>query len=355
MRSKFWLLSGVLALALVGAAWLWWPVDRQTGAPPPQASVAAGGSATPASPTLPAISAPAAAPAAPAAPSAAPASSTATANPADAVLPAKPPAPPSFDIVKVDPAGNAVIAGRAGPGAEVSVLDNGKPVGAATANGRGEWVVIPNRPLASGDRQLSLEAADAKGGTKATSSATVAVSVAPSGAAQSALAVLLPGDANKPAQALQVPGGPASGQLSLDSAEFDRQDRLVLSGHAAPGATLNLSAGGRPLGVATADDRGHWTLAAPRPAAGSYELRADQLKPNGGIATSIVRSMEPSPAMALPAGRQYVVKNGNSLWWIARRTYGEGIQYSVIFSANRGQIHDPNLIFPGQVFTLPKS
>ena len=49
-----------------------------------------------------------------------------------------------------------------------------------------------------------------------------------------------------------------------------------------------------------------------------------------------------------------VVQPGNSLWRIARRTYGEGIRYSLIFEANKDQIRDPDLIYPGQVFSLPK-
>ena len=45
---------------------------------------------------------------------------------------------------------------------------------------------------------------------------------------------------------------------------------------------------------------------------------------------------------------------GNSLWRIARRNYGEGIRYTVIYQANREQIRDPDLIYPGQVFEVPE-
>ena len=41
------------------------------------------------------------------------------------------------------------------------------------------------------------------------------------------------------------------------------------------------------------------------------------------------------------------------LWRIARRTYGQGTRYTVIFEANRARIQDPDLIYPGQVFNLP--
>ena len=43
-----------------------------------------------------------------------------------------------------------------------------------------------------------------------------------------------------------------------------------------------------------------------------------------------------------------------TLWRIARDTYGHGIQYTVIYGANKDQIRDPDLIYPGQIFSLPR-
>ena len=79
---------------------------------------------------------------------------------AEAVPDATPPAPavtpPSFDVVRVSPSGRAVIAGRAEPGAEVTVLDDGIPLGSVHADKRGEWVLVPEKSLGGGDRELSL-------------------------------------------------------------------------------------------------------------------------------------------------------------------------------------------------------
>ncbi|MBC7154450.1 MAG: LysM peptidoglycan-binding domain-containing protein [Rhodobacteraceae bacterium] len=59
----------------------------------------------------------------------------------------------------------------------------------------------------------------------------------------------------------------------------------------------------------------------------------------------------PAPA---PQPGAVTVQPGNTLWGISRRNYGEGILYMRIFEANRTQIRDPDLIYPGQVFTVPQ-
>ena len=294
-------------------------------------------------------------------------------NPAPAA-PAKPPGAdivrPSFDIVRVDPQGQAVIAGRAAPGDRVRVLDNGQPIGEATADARGEWVLVPDAPLASGSRQLGLEATGKEGGPARRSNDVVALSGTPPASAgdkSSTLAVLLPGDTGKPARVLQQPTLPPGDQkseaqkpegqnLSLETAEYGAHNRLMLSGHADPASRLNVYADDRLIGTVTADSAGQWSLAAPHAEpAGGVELRLDELAADGTVAHRIAAPFEAIGAPAMAKGGLYVVRRGNSLWVIARQLYGEGFRYTTIYSANRGQIRDPNLIYPGQTFKLPKS
>ena len=58
-------------------------------------------------------------------------------------------------------------------------------------------------------------------------------------------------------------------------------------------------------------------------------------------------------ALSQVASGQVVVQPGQNLWRLARRAYGAGIRYTVIFMANRDQIRDARLIYPGQVFATP--
>ena len=63
---------------------------------------------------------------------------------------------PSFDVVRVNQAGDAVIAGRASPGARITVLDGDVSLGTVTADRNGEWVLVPEKAMPSGNRTLSI-------------------------------------------------------------------------------------------------------------------------------------------------------------------------------------------------------
>lgn len=55
-----------------------------------------------------------------------------------------------------------------------------------------------------------------------------------------------------------------------------------------------------------------------------------------------------------PSAQTYTVKKGDCLWNIAKKFYGSGAKYTIIYNANKGVIGgNPNLIYPGQVFTIP--
>lgn len=66
------------------------------------------------------------------------------------------------------------------------------------------------------------------------------------------------------------------------------------------------------------------------------------------------RETNNSPAQA--AAQTYTVVRGDCLWNIAKRFYGSGAKYTVIYNANKGVIGgNPNLIYPGQVLTIPEA
>jgi nucleoid-associated protein YgaU len=83
-------------------------------------------------------------------------------------------------------------------------------------------------------------------------------------------------------------------------------------------------------------------------------LRVDELGAGGRVVRRAETPLQRAPIeLGTLAGERTVVQPGNNLWQIARRSYGKGTQYSVIYDANRMQIRDPDLIYPGQIFVIP--
>ncbi len=80
----------------------------------------------------------------------------------------------------------------------------------------------------------------------------------------------------------------------------------------------------------------------------------DQLASNGHVTARVETPFSRAEVLsALPSESAVIVQPGNSLWRISRRVYGEGLRFSVIYQANRDQIRDPDLIYPGQIFVVP--
>jgi nucleoid-associated protein YgaU len=283
-------------------------------------------------------------------------------KPPPAPAPSDPPAVgaavnPSFDVVRISPEGRAVIAGRAEPGAEVTVKSGEDVVGAVKADGRGEWVLLPDAPLQPGTRELSLSAAGPNGGAREAESAVVMI-VPERSAAAPPLAVLLPKE-GEGARLLQAPppvGDMAAAKgLTIDAVDFDAKGNLRVTGKAQRDAELRVYLDNRPVGITTADERGQWSLRPAEPApAGQHVLRVDQLAADGKTTARFeVPFSRVVPALGEAKPGKFIVQTGNSLWRIARRTYGAGDRYTVIYQANKDLIRDPNKIYPGQVFAVP--
>ena len=258
---------------------------------------------------------------------------------------------PSFDVVRVDAKGNTVMAGRAPAGSTVIILDGETELGRVVADARGEWVFTPDAPLPPGNRQLSLKVPQADG--KVLMSENIVVMSVPEQGGE-VLIVEQNREGGK-SRVLQGPeAAPELKTLNVETADYDSQGKVSLSGKAEPGATVQVYLDNTFVGRGVADDKGYWQLeSAAKAAVGTHVLRADQVGVNNSVIARVeVRFTVDPTQLNGPVGAVTIVK-GNSLWRIARRVYGEGTMYTVIFQANKEAIKDPNLIYPGQVFNLP--
>jgi nucleoid-associated protein YgaU len=306
-------------------------------------------------------------------------------------------APPSFDVVRVNPSGDAVIAGRAEPDAEVTILDQGKVIGSVKADNRGEWVFLPDSALDPGEHSFTLESTpeDAPEGDAAKQESETSVVVLVPDVAKDiagrtseqpagALAIEVPKSGTGPTRVLNVPNQPAEASAGapkvpeISAIDYDPEGRAVLSGRAPEGARLFVYLDNQSIGEAVADEDGLWSFTPATPIApGLHVIRVDQVDETGKV---LARAQTPFEQAAVPLAAQagsgsqqtatatgstadnggaaadkgrIVVQPGNSLWKIARESYGEGVRYTIIYEANKEQISNPDLIYPGQVFAVP--
>lgn len=91
-----------------------------------------------------------------------------------------------------------------------------------------------------------------------------------------------------------------------------------------------------------------------------YLKGADQNTSSAAPAKAPAQPAAPAPAPAATGtgggggGTTYTVKKGDNLWTLAKKFYGSGADYTKIYEANRDTIgKNPNLIYPGQTFTIP--
>jgi len=268
-------------------------------------------------------------------------------------LTAPAPGAPSFDVVRVNPQGEAVIAGRAAPGAEVRVLDGDREIGRVTADRNGEWVLVPKEPLPPGSHQLTLSARG-KDGATSTSEGVVAMLVpqrtpAPGAPASGSVAVLLPREGAGAARALQLPAGR---KFALDIIEYDAAGKVQMLGRAVPDARIQVYLDDRLAGRGGADAAGAWSVTLDKSVPpGHYGLRVEALDKDGQALGRLALKFD---RVAPPAGyAAFDVQPGNSLWRLAERSFGDGQRYTEIYRANQAKIRDPDLIYPGQVFAVP--
>jgi nucleoid-associated protein YgaU len=208
-------------------------------------------------------------------------------------------------------------------------------------------------------------------------------------AAESAVAPTQPKKSPEPTGARAI--------VAITVVEAEDSGTLYAAGKAAAGATVRLYLNDSYLASADVGQDASWALKIAKGVVpGQYRVRADDVDPATGKVYSraevgfdfaskvAAAALQPAPAKAveaktakpaatpepvtaasMPAQKPVTtvfvdsietatVTRGDSLWRISRKTYGAGVRYTDIHKANQQQIRDPDLIYPGQVFVIPK-
>lgn len=225
-------------------------------------------------------------------------------------------------------------------------------------------------------------------------------------------AVLLADDAGVTVLQPAQPAAPAQ-SVVIDAISYGAQGAVVIAGRGAVDSVVRLYLDNRFLVEVPVGDDSTWELRSDAIAPGLYTLRADQIAADGTVSArfetpfkreaftqlaqaapvppapvppaptvdpaqkpdvgtedapapvraaqppepqDVPASSAPEPAQAPPVPQVSVVtvQPGASLWRIANEAYGDGLLYVQLYEANKDQIKDPDLIYPGQIFELPK-
>ena len=121
-----------------------------------------------------------------------------------------------------------------------------------------------------------------------------------------------------------------------------------------------------------ADDDGRWNGELSGVEPGLYTLRLDELDASGTVLSRMETPFRrEAPAVLSAASEASVsdtdegsdnrprittvtVQKGDTLWALSNSHYGDGMLFVRLHDANRADIRDPDLIYPGQVFTIPE-
>lgn len=182
-------------------------------------------------------------------------------------------------------------------------------------------------------------------------------------------------------------------EVVIDTIGYDTLGNVDIAGRGAAEGFVRLYVDNGLLATAPLATDGKWRVKLTSVAAGVHTLRADQVDQTGKVTSraetpfqreepakvaaattaaaaapaapaettdasaptgTTAEATAPAPATA-PATQATIitVQPGFTLWGIARKSYGDGVLYVRVYEANKDQIRDPDLIYPGQVFTVP--
>ncbi len=159
------------------------------------------------------------------------------------------------------------------------------------------------------------------------------------------------------------------GQVALDTIGYSDQGEVELTGRAQDDSSVRLYLDNTLIADLEPESDGQWRGEIEGIDPGVYTLRVDEVSPDGNVVSRLETPFKREPIETLQAAeaaqangsttgtraiRSVTVQKGDTLWAISRERFGDGVLYVKLFEANRDAIRDPDLIYPGQIFTVPE-
>ena len=269
----------------------------------------------------------------------------------------------SVDVFRVDEFGNIISAGKVSREAKIEILaDNKKIIGVDKTEADGSFVIFGKVQSTGLVQTVKIRGLiEDKGEEKIVDSADlffVLPQVEKSNEKEvnkiekKPLIVRDDGNDLKILAPIQVS---SVDSITLDTISYTQDSSTELAGRARLDNTIRIYLNNKLESEVKVNESGAWKTTLSDIQAGVYTLRLDELNDNGIVEGRLELPFKKEDEALIQAMGEgsITVQPGNSLWRIARKYYGKGIQYVEIFERNSHLIKDPDLIYPGQVFSLP--
>ena len=295
----------------------------------------------------------------------------------------------SIDVMRVDEEGGTLVAGRTKPNANVEVLVGKKVIAAAESNEDGDFVVMGNIDESSVSQTITVRSGSEK---ESNLEDDIEVSMIDQSKRKNqsddqalieeelewtlsedifvVLPVIIKNNSKSKLTEIKAPVIIQSSpdeikiiqkntslveEIIIDSISYSALGEAILVGRANPSNKVLIYLNNVLRGLTQVGRSGGWSTELTGLEPGIYELRIDEVDGAGLVQSRIMTPFKKESKdflMNMVSGA-ITVQTGNSLWRIARRIFGQGIRYIEIFEKNSDLITDPNLIYPGQVFSIP--
>lgn len=310
-----------------------------------------------------------------------------------AEAPAKPAAQPAVELAfraidyekKGSGRGKVFLHGQAAPGSRLMLYIDNEFAGTASAGADGAWKFSGERELTRGAHQMRSDQVEASTG-KVLARAEVTYerlppketpkAAAPAGQEKQTAALEkrppdTPAAEKKPDARPAAPDKPAGAPLAPPIAPMQDKRPAGISQPSNSGGGQTAAAKKPPESQAgKREERQSAAPSPPQPAKSEPEKKQEgsqaakrREQKTAALPPAQAEKLAKAARKARRTGkgkktrrgvRVIIVRRGDSLWHIARRLYGDGERYTKIFQSNKGQIRDPQKIYPGQRITAPQ-
>ena len=277
---------------------------------------------------------------------------------------------PEIDIIKVSPDGSFVIAGKGQPNSNINISNKGNLIDSSIVDSDGKWVVVSKENLKTGDNLISIDQINNNG--LVLRHKQLFITKIDEHKKDQPLVISVPNKNGKNISIIQQPSEQQkiykvendlgiqkkikSNQkiFNVKTIFFNENGFVSIKGKVNFGKKIELYINKKIMETIKIENS-------------KWQYNSDKIFDYGLHDLLVVLKSDKDEILdkiTLPFMRVempyndvpenfILIKPGDMLWTIAYRLYGDPFKYIQIFEENKDQITNPDLIFPGQLFSIP--